>query len=141
ALTNITNDNLTHIHLCLDSKDAITALHLNSRNHHYAREAIHQAQRLATLGFTITTHWTPAHCGIPGNHEADRLAKNLHTATPTPAPCKHAVITKEWMIRANKDKFHKEWKEATPLVAEPAHGYPHQLRNLSYKDSRALFRT
>jgi len=84
----------TKVLICIDNKSAIDTLHFNRHNHEYARAALETMAQLHLLGWDINTVWCPSHCNIPGNEEADTLAK-LGTTDPT--PCQYALTTKTWL--------------------------------------------
>ena len=86
---------------------------------------------LDSLTEQVALHWIPAHRGIPGNEEADRLAKEAtgwradgrsgHRAQifPPLQPLQSAVT--RWARAKAKEDWKKEWTKAK-------HG--HQLRHL-----------
>ena len=91
----------------------------------------HVLELLGSLTEQVALHWIPAHRGIPGNEEADRLAKEAtgwradgssgHRAQifPPLQPLQSAVT--RWARAKAKEDWRKEWTKAK-------HG--HQLRHL-----------
>ena len=51
-------------------------------------------KQLLDGGWSISSLWAPAHSGIPGNEEADALAK---LGAARPKVCDHARVTKSWL--------------------------------------------
>ncbi|EQL29773.1 hypothetical protein BDFG_07665 [Blastomyces dermatitidis ATCC 26199] len=77
-------------------------------------EAIRALDRLRALGWEVQFHWIPAHLGVPGNEEADRLAKRaanpaLNTEQPEPGQIWTLLATTKSTIR---QAMKGEWEQA-----------------------------
>jgi hypothetical protein len=98
--------------LCVDNQSALTALQeCNPDNHQYARTALNHLSRLQQSRWTITSLWTPAHCGIPGNERVDKLAKN---ATQSHTTCSQARVTKCWLQAQARKQLLDDWNTHSP---------------------------
>lgn len=139
ALTYLSTTNYTpaQAYLCIDNSSAIEALTDNTYESEYAREAIHSASHLTTNGWTINAIWTPSHCGITGNERADDLAQEGAQTSTTPGP--HARTTQAWLYAESKRILLHEWKQHLPH-AHASLRFPSHLKNLSRRESSALFR-
>jgi ribonuclease HI len=77
------------IHIFTDNQAAITrTTHLTRGPRQETTPLIHEiAMDINNTGSTIMVHWVPGHTGIPGNDEADALAKQAASMEPsTPSP-------------------------------------------------------
>ena len=62
--------------VCVNNQVAFSTLTAgNLTNSEFARKALKTIKQLLSEGQTVSSLWTPAHCGIPGNELADALAK------------------------------------------------------------------
>ncbi|KAH6932080.1 hypothetical protein HPB50_002835 [Hyalomma asiaticum] len=81
ALESASETDPIHHRVCTDSQ----AAYQSCTNVHYTDPVLqkirHQARLLRDCGHDVTIFWVPAHCGIPGNEKAHRLARaHLSTA-------------------------------------------------------------
>ncbi len=71
-------------------------------------EAIQALDRLRDLGWAVEFRWIPAHVGVPGNEEADRMAKEAANPTlNTEQPDPNSVRT---LIATTKSTIHQTMK-------------------------------
>lgn len=76
-----------------DSRAALQAVSLPERAGLSAALLITKLHALRASGTDVSLHWIPAHVGIPGNEEADALAKEAHGMDTAISP---AVIASDY---------------------------------------------
>lgn len=79
ALKMIKDNSCGNFVICSDSKSALQSLKLPPGKTSHPQLIWQIQQELGILlnkGFHIGFQWTPSHCGIEGNEEADKLASN-----------------------------------------------------------------
>jgi ribonuclease HI len=95
------------IHIFTDNQAAITRItYLTRGPGQETAPLIHEiATDINNTGSTITVHWVPRHTAIPGNDEADTLAKQAACTEPsTPSP-----VTLSWIRRRVRDQHTSDW--------------------------------
>lgn len=103
AAANI--DPLATIYVCLDNTaalDGLTGQRPDSSQHIFTR-----FQLLATK-FDVHTRWCPGHCELPGNEEADRLAK-LGCEMPMPLGAQPTLAHVRRLARRWKEEAFTTW--------------------------------
>ena len=96
---------------CLDSKAALMLLAGGAAAQTSAMGARlwTQLRRLEATGRTVHLQWVPAHCGLPGNEEADALAKEAAGLDQQETPVDVRTLT-----RAVARSARKSWQAALP---------------------------
>jgi hypothetical protein len=112
AMTNLQHNqtlpvNTRQIFLCIDNTAAIHVLQNNPDNILGASMATSACNAFISEGISVTTVWTPSHCGIAGNERADNLAKS---GTGMDCACPHKYTSVAWMTRQAKAKFVEDWR-------------------------------
>jgi len=131
----------TQVLICADNQAALQTLQSgNPNNTEFARHTLNIIARLVLKGWQIMGLWTPAHCGIPGNERADRLAKE---GARTNSICIHTRTTKFWLqVKAKKEQT-AQWKARYPtdhlFPIEPSIVFPKNLQPFSPASLRAVF--
>jgi hypothetical protein len=107
--------NLTRrrIHICSDSRAAIAALAKTTTESSLVWECMQVLEELSKSN-RVTLMWIPGHQGIPGNEEADRLAKEGAVEVP---PDQSAAITfnvGKNLIKKQLEQRHRDrWNACT----------------------------
>jgi ribonuclease HI len=99
--------NLTRrrIHICSDSRAAIAALAKTTTESSLVWECLQVLEKLSKTN-KVTLMWIPGHQGIPGNEEADRLAKEGAVEIP---PNQFAAIP----FSVGENLIKKQWNRGT----------------------------
>jgi ribonuclease HI len=95
------------IYIFMDNQAAITqTTHLTRCRGQETTQLIHEiAMDINNTDSTITVHWVPGHTAIPGNDEADMLAKQATAMEPsTPSP-----VTLSWIRRRFREQHTSDW--------------------------------
>jgi ribonuclease HI len=95
------------IHIFRDNQAAITwTTHRTRGPGQETTRLIHEiATDINNTSSTITVHWVPGHTAIPGNDEADTLAKQDASMEPcTPSP-----VTLSWIRRRVREQHTSDW--------------------------------
>jgi ribonuclease HI len=95
------------IHIFTDNQAAITrTTHLTRGPGQETARLIHEiATDINNTDSTVTVHWVPGHTAIPGNDEADALAKQAASTEPaTPSP-----VTLSWIRRRVREQHTSDW--------------------------------
>jgi len=104
-----------------DAKSVLQALE-NGKLHQLA-EALSVLQK----GRRVVLQWIPAHCGIPGNEKADRLAKEgakgVQPIASLPYDGKCRIIKALYQPQPAKDDFHRLTREEQVIVARLRTGH------------------
>lgn len=68
------------VYLCVDNQNALLALSGGPpSNREYLGKCQERVNKLQCLGCNVKGKWTPSHCNIPGNEQADILAKKAES--------------------------------------------------------------
>ena len=125
----------------VDNQAALTTLLSgNPAGTEFAQHTLELISTLQHAGWKIQGLWTPAHCEIPGNEQADKLAKLGSRKTNI---CSHARVTKTWLQAKVKEQLLQDWANQYP--PDPSFPitittkFPKDLQRLSPATSRALF--
>jgi ribonuclease HI len=113
----------TAIYICIDNQAAIQMLANNQHNHQYARETLATAEILTNNGWNLSTLWTPSHTNIPGNEDADTLAK---TSIQLLLTCSSTITSATWLSTQAQQQFLNKWQSAL-LESQPPFQYPKYL--------------
>jgi ribonuclease HI len=95
------------IHIFMDNQAAITrTTHLTQGPRQETARLIHEiATDINNTDSTIMVHWVPGHTAIPGNDEADALAKQAASTEPsTPSP-----VTLSCFRRRVREQHTSDW--------------------------------
>jgi ribonuclease HI len=95
------------IHIFMDNQVAITrTTHVTRGPRQETAWLIHEmATDINNTDSTITVHWVPGHTTIPGNDEADALAKQAASTEPsTPSP-----VTLSWICPRVREQHTSDW--------------------------------
>lgn len=119
--------------ICVDNPSALTTLATNNpENTEYGRKALEAIRELSSAGWAVIGLWTPVHCGIPGNEEADSLAKLGAKRTTV---CTHARVTRTWLRAKARSQQMEDWKARYPgephFPITPSPTFPKTLRAFS----------
>lgn len=68
-----------------DSRAALCMLARGDHAHMFVQRLHRKLDDVCELGCDLVFQWVPSHIGLPGNEEADRLAREAHTS---PVPCR-----------------------------------------------------
>nr|KMM69761.1 hypothetical protein CPAG_06075 [Coccidioides posadasii RMSCC 3488] len=88
----------------------------HSSGQYILAEVIRALDRLRELGWEVEFWWIPAHVGVPGNEEADQLAKMAASPPSTPQPQPESdpptliSTTKTTIRQAMKHEWKKSWE-------------------------------
>ena len=129
AAAHITEHSPDKAVILTDSKAALQAL--NSDSPDLAVCKLQRDLRQLPQQSTTVLQWIPAHCGIPGNERADRLAKSGSKQPQPPVPTTYPEAK---TLLKNKRKA--EWKRRTGdynPTADP-------INNLQRSDQTTIFR-
>jgi ribonuclease HI len=102
-------DRLCHcqLHIFMDNQAAITqTTHLTQGPRQEIAWLIHKiAMDINNTDSTITVHWVPGHTDIPGNDEADAVAKQATSMEPSiPSP-----VTLSWIRHQVQEQHTSDW--------------------------------
>ncbi|UYV70713.1 hypothetical protein LAZ67_8000346 [Cordylochernes scorpioides] len=122
ALKLVEKNETKNIIIYTDSKAAIFAI----KNCYYSQDRLLKniAAEINKLNKNtkISLQWIPSHVGVPGNEEADRLAKEGAAGHPDAVNSEtylsardHTNKLKLQLIRNHKDSFHHSWYQAENL--------------------------
>ena len=96
---------------------------------------------LQKQGWIVSGLWTPAHCGIPRNEQADTLAKS---GAQNPDICRYARVTRSWLQARTCLQLTVDWSNKHPpephSPIRPSTTFPNELKCYSPASLRALFR-
>jgi ribonuclease HI len=95
------------IHIFMDNQAAITrTTHLTQGPRQETARLIHEiATDINNTDSTITVYWVPGHTDIPGNDEADMLAKQAASMEPsTPS-----LVTLSWICHRVREQHTSDW--------------------------------
>jgi hypothetical protein len=92
---------------------------------------------LQAHGVVDKTRWVPAHIGIKGNEEADRVAKK--GSEQTSSPCNDIRTTITYVRRANLQILFTAWGSFTSTVVT-SWKYPEHFGQWNLSNSVAIFR-
>ncbi len=95
------------IHVCLDNTSVILGLRGDPPT--ISQEAFLDFQAMAAI-YDVRVHWVPGHQGIPGNEEADRLAKEGSKLPVPPGQPATAAAVKR-LARARAEGLFQAWWE------------------------------
>ena len=98
--------------ICFDSQAALKALSGPKVTSGLVAECLNALLALASLN-EVTLIWVPGHCGIPGNEEADKLARQASATPllgPEPALAIHKCLAREAMKNWTESQHYKAWK-------------------------------
>lgn len=94
--------------ICVDNQPALATLSTgNPKNTEFARKALEAVEQLSAAGWAVSGLWTLAHCGIPGNEEADALAKQGAKQTTA---CARAEVTRKWLLAKAQSQQTEGWR-------------------------------
>ena len=97
-----------------DSYSSMQALLCIRSQHPLVLEILEWLFLLEERGKSVDFCWVPSHVGVPGNEEADRLAKS---ATNTPVVVRSPVPVEDirsWIRRHSHDVWQARWSEIGP---------------------------
>lgn len=133
ALIFIKNRNLKHVIIYSDSKSVIEKLQnisLNCSDSWYITNILHLLYELRNNGITIA--WIPSHCGIEGNEEADRLAKEAVNTGIEYNILLPVTDLKHKLISLNKEKWNSEWRDYSQFHAKFYYRIQPNIQNISW---------
>ena len=82
-----------HLVVCADNQAVLMTLAGGNPNGtEYAQHPLNMTGLLQGRGWSVSGLWTPAHCGIPGNEQADTKLGSQSVAL-----CQHTRVTKTWL--------------------------------------------
>ena len=127
---------------CLSS--VCTCLLSAVHSHEGIKEILDISHQIKLRGTEIAIAWIPAHVGIQGNEEADRLARSIVTAPVSP---RETSMSKSEIKNAMKHHCSKLWDERYKSTGKGAHYkifQPSTMQNLTTisnrKTSTIIFR-
>ena len=111
ALKTIEKSNKTNFAIFSDSLSCLQAIDRSDKDHRITkiREKLHKLSNKKN----IILCWIPSHIGIPGNEEADRIAKvGLEIENPTKMKIRHSDF-KQHINEFTKHKWQNRWHQLT----------------------------
>jgi hypothetical protein len=135
-LKALNTNSINQIVICIDNSATIQVLSHNPQNVCGAAMATTAGLYFTENNIQITTMWTPSHCGIKGNEQADRLAKKGSSLSNK---CPHTYISIAWMTRQAKSNFTDKWRTG---LGNPTMNWnpPAFWNNLSFQKARQMFK-
>jgi ribonuclease HI len=116
-----------HIHIFTDNQAAITRASCLTRGpgQETAWNINDVALNLHTSDTAITIHWVPGHTNIPGNDDADTLAKQAASTPPTT----RLPISLSWLRRRVREQYTTDWITWYDTAPKPqTYSAPHRRR-------------